>query len=261
MRLLLFLATCLVVNGQVPFSLQDRAFLSSTSPLRIGLAGYWRLEEASGTRYDFSATGAHLASNNSVGQSSGVSSYTGNCASFIPSSSQSLSASSSNLLQYGSSQPLTLAAWVHLTNGTAAELIAAKFSNTDQRGYALLSNNGKPFFQIGGSGSGFSYVLGTTTITNQAWHLVIATYAGTTNASGMNLYVDNSPESVTPVDIGTWDSLNTAFFTIGNYTGLTGAFANGLIDEVGLWTRVLTASERTQLYNAGLGTHFPWAHP
>ena len=34
---------------------------------------------------------------------------------------------------------------------------------------------------------------------------------------------------------------------------------DGLIDEVGLWRRVLTPAERTTLYNCGAGLTYPFA--
>jgi hypothetical protein len=45
---------------------------------------------------------------------------------------------------------------------------------------------------------------------------------------------------------------STADFIIGEHT----FYWNGLIDEFGFWSRVLTAQERTDLYNAGAGLFY-----
>jgi hypothetical protein len=53
------------------------------------------------------------------------------------------------------------------------------------------------------------------------------------------------PVTNVPLSIGARADGNTAF--------------DGRIDEVGIWSRVLTASERTQLYNGGSGITYPFS--
>ncbi len=50
---------------------------------------------------------------------------------------------------------------------------------------------------------------------------------------------------------------NTSPFCIGGDDPPTTAPFNGPIDEVGIWSRVLTAAERTALYNGGAGRTWP----
>ncbi len=38
-------------------------------------------------------------------------------------------------------------------------------------------------------------------------------------------------------------------------------YLNGALDEIGLWTRVLTSTEVTQLYNGGAGLAYPLVVP
>lgn len=268
MRLLLFIAIAVLpflTFGQVPFSLQDRAFLASTSPLRNGLVGYWRLEESSGTRFDCSKNGNHLTSNNSVGQAAGVSGYTGSAASFVSASSQYLDRASNTSLQVGDID-FTIAAWVKLNATTTFQTIASKYQTTgDQREYQLMFDNAvfatKRFvFLISSDGT----VSGTNTVIASnfgepaalAWYHVVASHDSVNNK--ITISVNNGTANETSVTGGIF--AGSSAFWIGGRNGAA-QYMNGSIDEIGIWKRVLTAAERTQLYNAGLGTHFPWAHP
>lgn len=245
-----------------PLSPNDPAFLQSTSPLRRGLVGYWRLEEASGTRYDCSSQGGHLTSNNSVGNSTGK---VGNGATFLRSSVQTLTAGSSNYLQFTISSSFTLSAWVNLTNvPTTDEYIMGHRNGTLARGWFLGTVNGLPYFQLQSDGSAYRYILTSTSITNGVWRFVVATYSGSGTTNGMNVYVDNVLDIPTDAQsVGAMTDIdNTSVFILGDANSNdTIRSINGMIDEAGVWNRVLTTAERTQLYNAGLGTHFPWAHP
>src|SRR5690606_33503128 len=52
------------------------------------------------------------------------------------------------------------------------------------------------------------------------------------------------------------------FFSIGAYSSAAAqvdSIINGQVDEVYCWNRVLTADERTELYNAGAGKFYPFA--
>jgi hypothetical protein len=50
----------------------------------------------------------------------------------------------------------------------------------------------------------------------------------------------------------------TAAVNIGRGGVASPQYHDGRIDEVGIWKRVLTAAERTQLYNGGLGYTYPF---
>lgn len=237
----------------------DPGILESGSSLRIGLKGYWRLEEASGTRYDRSPSGFTLTANNSPGQAVGK---VGNCATFASASAQSLSAASSNSLSFLLANPFSCHAWVKLTNNTATQIILGKEQLSTSRGWNFGAVAGKLYFGLDCASSVGMSIQGTTIITNAAWHSVLLTYNGNSNTNGMNLYCDGALETLSARSkSGTITDIdNTGFFTIGNLTGYTTIYGNGMIDEVGVWNRVLTASEIVQLYTSGNGITHPFAH-
>lgn len=254
--LALFL-TCLSVVAQTTYS--DDLLLTRSSALLQGLQGYWRLEEASGTRYDRSKNGNHLTPNNAPGQTGGVSSATGNAATFTFASSQYLYLSDTNKLQFEVTNSWTIAAWIKLTSSGQNQVIVSK-ENAGAGGYSMSIVGGKLYSEVVSS-SGVAFFAQqqiTGNLTNDAWHLVIVTYNGNASYTGINLYVDNVGQSSTPTSGSTVTTmLNAAQFSIGTLYNFASRYANGIIDEVGVWNRLLTLPERTLLYNNGNGTTHP----
>ena len=67
--------------------------------------------------------------------------------------------------------------------------------------------------------------------------------------------MNNNAAAVTAHTLGVHNG--SATFHLGcNEEGLS--YLNGRLDSVSIWKRVLTASERTQLYNAGNGLDYPF---
>lgn len=249
---LVFLAFASIATAQVrPFSLGDGAYMGKTSRILSGLAGYWKFEESSGVRID--ATGiTDLTPTNGVIQASGKVNF---CAAFNSASNMVLMASSSNSISYTKTQALTVAAWVKLTNNSINQAILSKFDTNASKGFDFIINAGKIWFELDSSGSAAFWNGGSTVITNAAWHLCIATYDGSASQNGINLYVDNATETNHRGSAGSFtDVSNIGVFRVGNAASL---WANGLIDEVAVWTRVISASEMSQLWDLGTGTTWP----
>lgn len=102
---------------------------------------------------------------------------------------------------------------------------------------------------------GSSAVQGSTTsagfINLNTWHHVVATYDGAGNVS---FYRDGA--SAGTYSISWTDGAGTADAWIGSFLGSSNFFG-GIIDEVGIWDRELSASEVTELYNSGAGKQYP----
>jgi hypothetical protein len=93
---------------------------------------------------------------------------------------------------------------------------------------------------------------GGTSIRNGNWHLIIATFNGST----ANLYVDNTLEATSAwAHTIVYHAEN--ILTLGSRNGYELFFA-GTIDEAGIWTKVLSSDERTTLWNSGTGITYPF---
>jgi len=77
------------------------------------------------------------------------------------------------------------------------------------------------------------------------------------SARDAEIYVNGSSVASTPSSGGSMASVfnSSAPFQLGAISG--GNYIDGLIDETGVWSRLLTAEEVTQLYNGGAGLAYP----
>jgi len=96
-------------------------------------------------------------------------------------------------------------------------------------------------------------------LTNGTWyHLVVTWHITGTNTNTATFYVNGS--SIGTANGTNVDALNSnnQSFQIGTNDEGTNSFLNGAIDEVGLWSRALSSTEVTQLYNGGAGLQYPF---
>ncbi len=93
----------------------------------------------------------------------------------------------------------------------------------------------------------------TGTVTNGTFAFICATYDSATGA--WQIYINGSLDNS-----GT--NSQTQSFThnglIGEDGTVTHNFFSGTLDEVALWSRVLTSGEITSLYNSGTGFQYPF---
>ena len=97
-----------------------------------------------------------------------------------------------------------------------------------------------------------------TTLATGTWHYVAMTYDGT-NLRG---YLDGSlvagPTAESGSGVGTCGDPN--YTSVGAiHSGSYMQFMDGEIDESSVWSRALSASEISQLYNSGSGVQYPFS--
>lgn len=119
-------------------------------------------------------------------------------------------------------------------------------------------NNAGPQFRIGGTlhldllQSNISNIASSTGAVPSG---VFAHVAVTYDASGNWAFYINGSLS------GSGTNAQGFSFSSNFYHGrqLTGEYLNGVLDELGVWSRALSASEIAQLYNSGLGKQYPFS--
>ena len=128
--------------------------------------------------------------------------------------------------------------------------------------FANGSNNGAtgagPAFKLGEAGKlnilihGFGWGSpSVSTYNDGVWHLAVFTK----NGNDYNLYIDGGATAVSTLTTAS-GSFGIFSFIGSRHTGVEGF--EGKIDETGMWNRVLTAIEMTELYNAGVGKTYPF---
>lgn len=166
-------------------------------------------------------------------------------------------ASAGNVLDKTDTSTFSIAAWVKVDSAATGNIIS-KIA-VGGAGYALrIDALADIIFSLDDGAGGLAevrsfYALHDANVAR--WVFYVATYDGSTNASGMLLYADGRPMRQTTVtDLLAGSITNAAALTIAgidasaNFGSAT--LGNGLIDGVAMWNDVLTPAEVLSLYNA-----------
>lgn len=217
------------------------------STLLDGLVSYWPLDEESGTRYD-SVGSNDLTDNNTVGFDTGVN---GNAASFVAANTEYLSRAS-----VSQSAEWTMAVWAKSGDANAGFVhIAGTWPNENGGLLGTLLTGAPTNFNAvlwGGTGAAFTNI--TSNVPNGAgnWHLLVGWFDG----DKLHLQVDGG----TIVDSASLGSIWTGAGTLYVGSQFPGEHqsTNGQLDEVAIWSRVLSEEERAELYAMGAGKFYPF---
>lgn len=217
------------------------------------LKPYWKLNEESGNRAD-SVGSNTLTDVNTVLYGTGK---VGNCASFVNASDEYLAIADNPDVSTGDVD-FTIAGWVYLDNETTTQVFWAK--NSDSSGdaeYLLYYDQGSDdiIFQVYRATDAAVTVIWDGTPTLGTWYFIVVWH----DAAADTIYI--SVNNSTPVSQATGGALQAsgaAQFRIGAWDQATLYDLDGDVDELGLWKRVLTAAERTRLYNGGNGLTYPF---
>lgn len=223
------------------------------------LVSYWKLDEESGTRVDAHSTNTNdLTDNNTVLFGAGIIS---NAADFESANSESLTITDAAQTGLDITGDLSYSCWINFESTPTTDngmAISAKWGALANRSYYfLLLNNGGTlqlgFFSHDGSSGVFRGVNWTPSLATWYHVAVVYTAAGGT----ADFYVDGAQQGAQQSGLQT--ALNSAAgtFAIGQTNTTPADFMDGLIDELGIWDRALTASEISDLYNGGAGLAYP----
>lgn len=221
--------------------------------LTDNLVAYWKLDEASGTRADSAGNGYTLADNNTVASASGKIS---NAADFTAANSESLTVADNANLSMGNND-FTIACWAQWKAEVSYYTILSKHSTSDNSTseYLLMRRQDTDdlMFSIY-SGSSTIRVDTTLDLSATTWYFIVAWHDAASDT--INITVNDGTVFSTATG-GSAPNDTTTQFSIGS-TNNSGNYHDGLVDEVGIWRRVLTSGERTTLYNSGTGLSYPF---
>ncbi len=159
--------------------------------------------------------------------------------------------------------------WIKASNTTDYTIIVGNLQNprgsySHTHGYLYWLSAGKLQTQYN-NGVGISVGQTTTaTIANGAWNHVVATYDPNNATTGAKVYINGTLDSQTTslglVNPIGYSSPMKACIGARNFNGSTLTFlsSGSNVDEMSIWTKALTATEVTELYNAGTGKFYPY---
>lgn len=204
-----------------------------------GLVSWWRGE---GNGLD--TRGTNNATLHSATSFSFASGKVGQAFSFSGAISEYLDAPSSASLNFGTGG-FAIATWVKSSdNGSYRRLVTKRTGGT---WYSLALNDGKAFFEIA---AGFNCASSTTVADGKWHHIVVSRDPTGTSSRKYRLYIDGVENtSLADSDL---NLDNSAPLEIGKWaTESYGGIYSGLMDEVQIFSRSLTATEIQAIYNAG----------
>ena len=139
---------------------------------------------------------------------------------------------------------ITVMAWFK-TSDSAGGLVE-RYMDSGSLGYRLLvAVGGQIYFSINTSTTGFSQWSSGVALNDNAWHHAAGVYDG----SVVKLYIDGSLVATSGAQVGT--ITNAGDNTRIGKSSDQGYYA-GLIDDVRIYSRSLSATEILQIYNAGV---------
>jgi hypothetical protein len=160
-----------------------------------------------------------------------------------------------NNFNFDGSTPFSFNFWLNATDLTNVSIMGKwDYSTT---GYLFFMVGGKlRVFLANNVGTNILRVETVNSLTT-GFKMITITYDGSKTPSGLIIRIDNSIQSVTVINNTLTGSVSTPEpFRIGtNASGLN--FFKGVIDEVGVWSKVLNSTEITELYNSGSGKQYP----
>ncbi len=218
-------------------------------PLLTSLISYWKLEEASGNRVDSHGSNT-LSPNGTPGNAAGK---IGNALALATASSQYLNIADNATLSVASTS-FTFTGWIYLASDMVGAILSKDNEGLDREYLMYRHTDGNVYWEVfdsGGATYARALVAGPALTT---WAFFAAWFDAST--SKVSLSINNGAANTSGGTVTPWDG--TEDFRIGAHAGATPIYFDGRIDEVGYWKRVLTANERTMLYNGGTGMQYPF---
>jgi hypothetical protein len=230
------------------------ADIKNHSTLPTSLVSYWDLEEASGTRYDLVGSN-DLTENGTGGVGQAAGKTYGNGADLEAGESDYLNITDGDQTGLDITGDFSISMWVKPETLVDQYTIAARWSGGVGDSFLIryqTAGNFQMFNRLSGSTSSttVSYTMSTAT-----WYHLVFLYDA--SAGSFQVYVNGTSQG-TGTGLETSMDNATVPFSFGavKTDATPDKFFDGVIDEAGMWSKVLTSDEISDLYNAGSGLQY-----
>ena len=215
------------------------------------LKAFWKLGEVSGTRADSIGSNT-LTDNNTVTSATGI---IGNGAQFERDNSEHFSLADNDDMSMGAAN-FSFNLWLKPNNASEQSGLFGKYdnvSNGDEYFCYRRSDDTIWFVTFGGASRTNNESTGT--VDEDVLTMLTITYTTSTKTSRIYFDAGTAEDFVHNEDPIDQDSV---FYMGKNIDQQASGYYDGLMDEVGVWKKVLTAAEITELYNSGAGLAYPF---
>lgn len=222
--------------------------------LTDNLEAYWKFDESSGNAIDSTANNNDLTNNNTVTY---VAAKINNGADLESASSQYFSIADASQTGLDFSDALTFAGWVKYESIALDDspFIFKREAAGNQRAYDFYSNTTSLNFDsyTDGSTLGCNETVAWVPLTGTFYHVAV-TKSGTT----VKFYVNASQQGTDQAGSNATIFNASSAFELGSFLANPSYF-DGIMDEWGCWSRALSATEISELYNGGNGLSYPFS--
>ena len=151
--------------------------------------------------------------------------------------------------------PFSISMWVKLADGVVQGFIA-KSSSSQKEYHIITSGSGLLRFRLyDNSTGGYIQSQMDAAASTLSWVNYIFTYDGSGDATGINIYADNSLVAQTQSGFGTYTAMeNTTADLRVSSSEQNNFYLEGNTDEVALFNIELSSSQVTDIYNSGAPT-------
>ncbi len=227
-----------------------------TSNLNEGMVNYYNFEEASGNIVYDSISGNNGTLINGGQRTTGKINQGLN---FQQASSQKVTLSGEQDFDaiFSGSNKFSMSMWLSPDIITGSQIIS---KGLDPNFFAIGFEGGvyEGYITLYIKASGSSYLVVRTAdacITKNEWNHILVTYDGLRDVEDISIYVNGVLEATTNIfNILSTDLANGDSVILGaGFQESNARYLDGILDELGIWNRVLNQSEINQLYNSGAG--------
>lgn len=239
-------------NGSSPASAEANA---TTDEITSGRIGHWKLDEMAGTSTaDASGTGNTGALGTSPNNPAWTTGRIGGALDFDGTNDVVNAGSGSTLDNLAA---VTVSAWIRadaLGGGSRGRIVTKASGIGPFSGWHLhVEPSNRLRFRVDYATTDLDRMTDDNAIALGAWRHVVATWTGSATATNVKIYVDGVEISYSLTTNGAGSRVDDASssFYLGNESGGTRAF-DGLLDDVRVYNRVLSAAEIAAVHRAGL---------
>ena len=228
-------------------------YIVNHDTLKTNLNCYFPLNEVSGSRYD-AVNGFALTDNNTVGSTTGT--VNNRAANFVRANSESLSTTDTST---DITSDFSFSVWVKFTSLTSGQLrpFFGKDGGASTRSYAswFYNNSGTHSLRMfisgaGTIGSSEELVVNISTLSTGTWYHIVGTWDA--SASTAEFFIDGSSVG-TATGTQTAIANTSATWYLGRFGNYSGDYTDAVQEDFGLWSKILSGDEITDLNNSGEG--------
>lgn len=156
-------------------------------------------------------------------------------------------------LSFERTNAFSLSFWFKTISNALSYPLSKQQNTGNGRGWGMRITNGNLYFNFVSVVTTSHLQVRTTsdTINSGSWQHGIITYDGSSDASGVTIYIDNSSSALTTI-VNTLNAttVNSVNAQISGREGANFVYSgNG--DEVSIWDKELTSGEVNEIYNGG----------